>query len=413
MGENVENVADTLYMDLIVNGPTYNEPNQHLYQTTLGLIFILHIIFVIQWKLPRNDIVVTYQQIIKRKQYHRLIVGMLSHPCQKENTIEPNIPAATTARASSWMRNFNYDIESAGGINNGILRGNVTLQTRVRACASKIVSLLNRHLLHPLVYGNWSGLPLLTYVSHILWQCRPLEEVYDYMYDSDDPHLHHEAFNITSIIDKDIMLQNAILQNAVKKISTSRMVYKVEYYRILFALAMCSSFLEMITNYLILRYLRTRSMKTSTVYNYILNRGLCTLSPMCTAMIVIYISHFPHTPISAIPFIDTRFILGSSSQLTFILCLLILSILSYRIYPVSGVFYGSISGLLWTSGLIHFLADEYWGGWLIFLTLIASALSLKFELSQVDTNNMAGESRAFQFKEAMLLWIDYVSWHID
>ena len=40
-------------------------------------------------------------------------------------------------------------------------------------------TLIYQSILHPFIHGSLSGLPLLAFTSHILWQCRALEELYD------------------------------------------------------------------------------------------------------------------------------------------------------------------------------------------------------------------------------------------
>ena len=35
-------------------------------------------------------------------------------------------------------------------------------------------------MLRPFIDGPFSGLPFLAFVSHIIWQCRALEELFDY-----------------------------------------------------------------------------------------------------------------------------------------------------------------------------------------------------------------------------------------
>lgn len=436
MDQNVQNAAETFAEDLLAQGALYDRPNPKLYCTTLGIIILLHLLFLFQWKqsTSRSNIVVTYEQIVRKKQFHKLIVAILSHPrCTHNNYEALGNPRNTNVSVSNNRSNGELigreqgssqrrplEVDIGGGANQYEYENEnqLSFNHQLQVLSINIFSTVKNQLIHPLVFGDLSGLPLLTYIAHILWQCRPLEEVYDYVYDSNFPDIHHGGFNVSAIIDRDMIIQNTIRHGSMKKPPNVKFGYHLEYYRVLFALILWSYLMEIIGTYLCLKVLylqrQSESAPSSTIQNLIdsqAKRDLCTLTPMCIALLVIYTTHFPHTPVSVLPFLNTTSIFGSSSEFTFIACFLTLFLLSYRSYPSMGVFYGSITGLLWTSDLIRFVADRYWGGWCIFTTLFACMFSLKVEImhSERISPGISGVSKMKDF----FVWLDYICWDVN
>ncbi len=431
MEENVTDAVETLTQDLITFGTTYNKPSPFLYSTTIAIIILIHIIYIIQMKRPRRNIVATYEQIRKKK-FHKLIVAMFSHPNLDESLelIRRRRTLFGVGDTSSRMRRF--EIDFGDNYNNDLPR-EMIWNYRLRIVGIIVWSFVRNQIIHPLAFGQFAGLPLLCYVSHIIWQCRPLEEVYDYSFDSSFPSIQDAHFNVTTIIDRDTLIRNTLTKNMMKRQPTSKsgkMGYNLDYYRVLFALLLCSYLMDVIITHLSLSYFKrlqresteSESLSSTTTSSYytrqsnqfvesLRKRGICTLTPLATALLVIYSGFFPHTPISVLPFVGTSTIFGSSSQTTLIACYVILTTLSYRIYPLAGVFYGSITGLFWTSDVITFLADRYWGGWCIFVLILACATSLKIEMIHHDetTFDHRGVNWVYKFRD-WLSWIDYISW---
>ena len=450
---NVQNAAETLAQDLITKGGvgtqsnstatttttniiTTTYPNPKLYMTTISLIVFIYLMFIIQLKRSRKDIAVSYKDIIRRKQFHKLFIAIFSHPTPDEclssisssssNSNMESEESHHNNHSSRQRRRIRFDIDYGNNYEHNSRSSSHFMSIeyyydRIQMVGSQIYKLIRDYVFYPLVLGKLAGLPLVTYVVHVLWQCRALEEVYDYTYDSNIPLLYNQDFNITTIIDRDMIIQNALREkHFIKKNLGGKMVYNLSYYRVLFALLFSSYIMEFIGTFLSLRYLHnirqvseeTESISTTSSsqhHNRILdtleNRSICTLTPMITALLVVYMGHFPYSPISVLPFIDTSFIFGKSSQATFFACSFILTILSYRVYPLTGVFYGSISGLLWTSDFIKFLADVYWGGWWIVIFLFSCAASLK--ASQVHDERIFHGNK---ITRDLLFWLDYVGW---
>jgi hypothetical protein len=468
----VQNAVQSLTQDLITHGAAYDRPIAQLYSTTLGLIFLIHVIFLFQWThgKTRRNVVVIYEQIVRRKQFHKLVMAILSHPAPDGSFDSITISGSSRSNRdrnsySNFNANDNYSTahgtrRSALEIDMGDVHGpergheygvRVPLTQQWQGIGRRGITRANYYLLQPLMNGHLAGLPLLTYIAHILWQCRPLEELYDYTYDNDNANaIHHfnENFNVSTIIDRDTIIQNSFRQIPVQKHTNGRSGYNFEYYRVLIVLSLSAYLMDLLATYLSLRYLRqdrellsptlmsppspSTTSSSSSSSNALRNtliatqtqRGICTLTPMCTALLVLYNTHFPHTPISVLPFINTSYIFGSSSKWAFIISFIILTFLSYRSYPFLGMFYGSISGMLWTLGLTKFLADKYWGGCLIFTLCMMCAISMKAELLEDDNerNNRSDMSTSRSTNTITITrsgigrlrdwfpWLDYVPW---
>ena len=157
------------------------------YTTTLMLIIVLHIIYFLHWnnRKSRKDISTTYNELINKKQYYKGILAIVSHP-----PIDGGERDAAAHRSSSIMMtngsddgeynsnntNSSSPIERSRGIFQRIC---FFFSLRNRIYNNRLVQLLYQRILYPFIYGSLSGLPLLTYCSHILWSCRALEELYD------------------------------------------------------------------------------------------------------------------------------------------------------------------------------------------------------------------------------------------
>ena len=144
-----------------------------------------------------------------------------------------------------------------------------------------------------------------------------------------------------------------------------------------------SLFLDLIATHIGVNYFQGLVRRTSAgqqMIDRILNRGICSLAPLSTtALLAIYSIYFPHTSISVLPLLNTTRIGLSSSGMGFALSYIILSLLSYRSYPLVGMLCGSMSGLLFTNGFTTFLAGSYSGNCLIVLLAFLVAIGYKAE----------------------------------
>lgn len=120
------------------------------YQTfpaTLSIIILLLSVFVHQWNRRRTkrQCLVTYNQLIRKKQYYKGILSILSHPPAMDNV------AMMRRSLAIGLGSF---VEGDRWIQEG------------RTC------------LYHVTHGHLSGLPLLLYNSHLLWSCRALEPLF-------------------------------------------------------------------------------------------------------------------------------------------------------------------------------------------------------------------------------------------
>lgn len=319
-----------------------------------------------------------------RKQFHKALIAILCHPASDKNAItyENNEPSSN---------NSSRTLPMADG-------GEETLDTHARRPSTfsmEVANILSRTtitekmkaFLQVFTDGKLSGIPLLAYVSHIIWQCRPLEEYFDFAHDRKYPSMHHPTFNITTILAADSLIQQSF-HTGSDHTSTSRDSEEIfRYHRVLFALISTSLCLDLLVTHLVVKYFRglyaanqtTPSSSVLQALDKAIDRGICSLTPLCSALLVIYTEYFPQTSISVLPFLNTtRFGIGSS-VLGYILAYIILTLLSSRSYPLMGMLCGSMSGFLWINGLTTFLAGSYSGNCLILFVLLLSAISYKVQ----------------------------------
>ncbi len=423
----IQEAAASLAHDLVTDGASYNATIPQLYITSMTLIFIIHVIFFLQLKQKKTKrhVCVSYDQIVRRKQFHKLIFwAILSHPPPDDITPMATDPVSNDGQGGSLLPMLAPGAVHLRSWNNIRIRNEV--QSFWRFVSSKIQNCIIR----PLIYGPLAGLPLLTYIAHIIWQCRALEELYDY---SGNNIMNN--FNVSAFIHRDLTVRDSIQKTDFSASFESNdthskmdgKLYGFEYYRVLVALTFLSYVTDFFITYLSLSFIKSQQQQQqedqlllqyphqqsnftptqNNVVEFLAHRGLCTLTPLCTALLVLYMHHFPSTPISVLPFIDTSYVFGLSSDLPFVVSITILTILSYRIYPLMSIFYGCTSGLLWNLGWTQFLADGYWGGCCIILLCFACAMSLKVELTSFDERN---HSTTGNICRGLLLWIDYVYW---
>jgi len=121
------------------SGKSWYQP----YPSTLFVIFLLHLIFLYQWnrRQSRKHCLVSYRNILQRKQYYRVAIAILSHPSIDNERSGLSIEFGSAPTEGEWAR-----------------------WQRIK-----------RIYLYPLTHGHLSGLPLLVYNCHMLWSCRSIE----------------------------------------------------------------------------------------------------------------------------------------------------------------------------------------------------------------------------------------------
>lgn len=362
--ESTHDTADAaslaLLNSLTSKGKDYDAPLFKLYATTLSLLLIIHVVFIYQIikKSTRDQVSASFRRIVIKKQFHRAVLALISHPPISNARLVRSVPEDDQSPADVEMGNA-----SPG-------------QRPIENLCRRFISGKLKAFVNPLIFGKFSGLPLMAYISHIIWQCRPLEEIYDYGYDRLQG-IHHPTFNMTTIIEADTILQKSF-QTKTSHGNTSKEDISFLYYRVLLVLALTALCTHLLLTKLLVIMLRNRTSGHAFL-DRLMDRDYATLTSLATALVILYTAHFPYTSISVLPGMDTSTMWVSWSSVGFVLTYGILTLLSFRTCNITGVFHGSLSGLLWVNGFTTFLATRYWGNWLVVLGGILLALSIKAE----------------------------------
>jgi len=309
------------------------EPNPNAtYGTTIGLIILLHLVFLYQWntRKSRRDVLTSYHQLVNKKQIHRSVVALVSHP-----------PADASFLSRERLVSLAIEMGDSPSTENGRLG-------RLRNKCKSFVECL-----HPLTYGHLSGLPLLTYNSHLLWSCRALEALC--------PSSWHYARVLVVLALVSYLLELRLTHNLLQ---TSQTVIGLS--------------------------LNPTTSSVSDSHRIVKHRTMGTPTMLTAALLLIYYFCFPFVAMPILPFlpVSRRMDVG----LSFFMCYTLLTALSWKSHPVTCVICGMCSGFLWVLGITDFLAEAYWGACMIAWIVLASLLSLRVTLA------------------AWLPWIDFVAW---
>jgi len=435
----------------------HSHPNQHRnhhqqqhestlytnYGTTITLIAFLHILYFYQWntRRSRSDVCTSYDQLVERKQFYKMVVAVASHPPVDGGERDVNNrggmmmeggDGASGSVGSSSGDNGNGNGGSASRTNflgRFIINCNIfnrippLITTPLFERIHPIYTRIQQRFLHPLLHGHLSGLPLLTYCTHILWQCRALEELYDEYNGELILGIDDDGVNVTQFTgigtgaiqlhtddahNNHIMHDNHMIDKHMHPDSEDEEEeLGYAYYRVLIALAFTSILLELTLLRSVLRRLDgvvtfegfgSSSSNTSVTSprQLLSTRAVCSIASLCTALLGVYDSHFPYAPPPVLPFVRASFL--NSSGFSLIFSISILAVLSYRIHPVTSVMSGLLSGSLWSLGVTSFLGTEYWGNVMLFSLAFGMVLSLK------------AQPVYSTYLEMLLPCIDYVSW---
>lgn len=407
----------------ISNFSLHSNPHTASYETTLTLIILLHIIYFLQWnkRKSRKDISTTYNELINKKQYYKGILAIVSHP-----PIDGGERDAAAAHQTSSLMMTN-------GSENGEYNNNTTSSDPIqrsrgifqRICFffslrsngiynNRLVKLIYQRILYPFIYGSLSGLPLLTYCSHILWSCRALEELYDVhdgklllgvvisdnnvnQTDTSTPISQFSGIGTDTIqIQSDGNILNDNSNTQLHHFDSSPTSYR----RVLVALALTTTLLELsLLKSILKRVGQSLTINGRTTTEILSQYAMCSIAGLTTAILGVYDAHFPYTPPPILPFVHN--ISALSGGFSLILSIMILGMLTYRIHPITSIMSGLLSGSLWSLGVTSFLATRYWGNICILSLILAVLLSLKAQPT-------------YQYILEMIIpCISYVAWDRD
>ena len=399
------------------------------YGTTLTVIIILHIIYFYQWnkRSSRKEVSTSYDQLVDKKQFYRAAVALMSHPPvdggerDTGDTQSLSFWTGTTSFNGGGVQNGTIGTGSSTDVGNGLPSANYgptnyrllnNIFQILRRLSLPFRVIVNR-ILRPLISGSLSGLPLLAFISHVLWQCRALEELYD-VYDGKLilGVANNADLNNVAGIGTNVIVTESLDSSKPQGIKDSddntqlRLMEGYTYFRVLVALTLTSVFLEMSLLRTILqrveRFVDLDGLAlggSNSPHQLLSQRAICSLASLAAAVLVVYDSNFPNAPPPLIPFIRVSFF--SSSALGLIIFIAVLSALCHRIHPITSVASGLLSGSLWFMGVTSFLGTKYWGNVMIYSLVAAFLFSLK---AQPSCSNYLG---------MFIPCLDYVAWDRD
>lgn len=423
-GKLLDRVVVVQQDEIIINGGDKQEGQAHpvgvaftLYTTTFGIIVAIHFLFLHQLKRKRcrRDVVTSYRSIIIHKKFHQALLAILSHPPITSVLAESSYAYVQHSREGEGGDDNAVDIEMGY---NGAVGERRWSHIPESSCLSILLSCTGllpwatvRWLFHKiwvmkklLCMGSLSGLPLMTYISHVLWECRLLEEIYDNCHDGLSER-HGTNCNLGILDDEKNVHLNSVHESSHREHDST-----LQYYRVLIVLGFVAICVHLtITHLLIVQF--TNVGNRQNIVEKLLDKEYCTLTSLAAALLIIYVDHFPYTPISALPLLDTSVIGFGTSSLGFFLNFGFLALLSFRNCGISGLLYGSISGLLWINGYTTFLATRYWNNWLLGCLTLSCLLSIKHEQNQRDDGRRRGQSSSRRDGDIdWLPFIDSVAW---
>lgn len=294
------------------------DPNA-TYRTTIGFIILLHLVFLYQWnkRKSRRTVLTSYHELVQKKQIHRSIVALVSHP-----------PADSSFLSREGL--VSLAIEMGDSQNNSSRFGRLRNKCKVFVEA-----------LHPLTYGHLSGLPLLAYNSHLLWSCRALEALCDSSW-------HYARFLLA------LALVSFLLELRLT-------------YNLLQASREFVDALNLTTT--------TTTSVASNSHRVVKHRTMGTPTMLTAALLVVYHACFPFVSMPILPFLPVA--RRMDVTLSYCMCFTLLTALSWKSHAVSPVICGVCSGFLWALGITSFLGESYWSNCMIFWLVVASVLSLR------------------------------------
>jgi hypothetical protein len=281
---------------------------------TFSIILLLHIIFIYQTKRrkTKKQCLVSYRQLVQQKKCYKGIIAILSHPPPEENV----------------------DIRWSASIDFGTIADGDQWMNRIQAW------------LYLFAQGRWSGLPLLLYISHLLCACRSLEPLFHSSW--------HYARSVLALAILAMALELFAMYRLLER--TSHLLGTESHSTVDFGSIQADSSLGPIV--------RARSI--------IQHHTMGTCTALSYAILFLHWSAFPNVALPVLPLLSIPWY----PWISYLLCSLILGILSWRHHAATGCLAGTVAGFLWVSGF-HFLGELYWSIWWLGWVGIASLLSLK------------------------------------
>jgi hypothetical protein len=315
------------------------------YPTTFFLIVVVHLLFLYQWnaRRSRKQVLASYRMLVQKKQFHRIWLALLSHPpihVGRSRSSPQHQYSPTNLQLSIDMGDADANVHNNSTSNISTSDIQLFYSNAMERIQYKVGPLLE-----PLLRGHASGLPLLLYNSHILWSCRALERNYQ------DDAGHYGR----------LLIVLAALAVAIELILSDRLLRSP----------------------VMSRAPRFQSIQPDPtadaiqrIRKQLLHRTMGTLTVVSTAILLIFRSELRHVPLQILPCFPNLFFLNDPSW-TCTICIMVLLWLSRGSHSGFGVLSGSVVGMIWSTGLLTFMAEEHWGNGLLVWLMLLSLLSLK------------------------------------
>jgi len=392
------------------------------YLTTTGtsalLIVLIHVIFVYQWngrKVRRKEVLVSYNVLVKRGQYHKLFLAILSHP----PAIDYHSPLRGHGNQTGTTGFFEGEGLSALNTPDDN-RQPQDIQSRIFAIGGQLGN-----------FAYQSGFASMLFNSHIIWSCRSLEAFYNFNLSHRRQLFESQHFEHVGSANRN---RNVPLHDQEGD-EDALIVNSLQYVRVIFALAAIALTLELRFSHSLLKVskllqggsdssglsisvdmnnaLAMEEGGRSTTYHSriqhkILHRPIGTLTALTSSLVYVFRHSFEYVPLQVLPFVDNRWLLLGFSlppAITSTLCWCILAYLSYPSHPVTPVMCGLLSGLCWTL-FTSFLAEPYWGNSVIGCVLLMCCMSIRangYSAREGNEGNMSAPT--------WIPCIDFVSWN--
>lgn len=315
---------------------------------SLSTVILLHLVFLVQWnkRKRRKTITINYRTFIEKKRFHRLWVALLSHPAPTSSLIE-NWSCLRMQRNHADSHHHTSDrVVEMGGAEFQQRQG--ILQSRTMQCWIVLNSIREAAFRIDgwMTSASLGAAPLLIYNCHIVWSCRALEEEYNQPF--------HSHWN---------------------------------YARILLCWGVLTYLIELALYRLVIRRLDEVSPRRASsdfqadsltsMRNKLLNRPLSTPISLTAAMVLVFHLQYPFVSPQIIPLLGNPQFLDRFPAFSYFLCILVLTVVSYRSHSITAIASGGFIGLLWW--YTGFLVQPYWNIPFCFVFCIITIISARVD----------------------------------
>ena len=403
-------------------------PYPFTYSTTLCLIFALHWIFYVQWKkrTVRHQIQVSYYGVTIQRKYHLAFWSYLSH-----------VPIHARAyRSNSAVHGHGHGHGHVGG-NEGSLPfttpSSSSSPNRLfsRMCA-RITTPIQRRLRRFTILSTLSSLPLLTYISHLLWEIRSLEE---YMYRSNISYMKLIGIAMLSCSCLKLLyswtLERFIESIHLRGRERRGLSFLGRHYDPQLRRRAANVDATMTNTTTTNSSTVTNRRNYTTLRDFYYHYASSTFTPIITSLLVIYANLLPHVPLQILPFVPI--LQFSASEVGFFLCTLILAsgcawdrnvllaMTSTRSVgrehlQIWNVWIGLVNGLFlsWNLDLLLIHAS-YWINGIFGFYFIMCLLSLWMDLkgSQAHQSQSQSNTNGGSRTRWSIPCVDHVGWNKD